>query len=136
VPRIEPVGSGDGIRARVPAILDAYAETRATVLEGGMVDTHLKQLCAAYLAEDDAVVAHAGDPERFDERQRAALAWTHAVAWDADAADEELWARLHAHFSEPELVELGYFIAFTLGQQHWLVTLGLAPDGREPADAP
>ena len=62
-----------------------------------------------------------------DERERAALRWARAVAWDSDAADAELWQALHAHFSEPELVELGYFIAFTLGQQHWLGTLA----GRE-----
>jgi alkylhydroperoxidase family enzyme len=132
-PAIPPVSPGDAIRARVPAILDVYAETRATVLEAGIVDHELKELCARYLAEDDDVVAHAKDPARFDERQRAALDWTHAIAWDSDAADEALWERLHRHFSEPELVELGYVIAFTLGQQHWLMTLGLTPDGGREA---
>ena len=126
--RIDPVGQADGVRARVPAALAAYAETRATVLEGGIVDRALKELCFRYLAEDDEVVAHADDPARFDERERAALAWTHAIAWDSDTADAALWERLHAQFSEPELVELGYAIAFTLGQQHWLQTLALGPD--------
>jgi hypothetical protein len=125
VSRIDPVGPADAVRARVPAALAAYAETRATVLEEGIVDQALKDLCARYLAEDDEVVAHADDPARFDERERAALAWTHAIAWNSDLADAALWERLHAHFSEPELVELGYAIAFTLGQQHWLQTLGL-----------
>jgi len=127
VSRIDPVGPGDAVRARVPAALAAYAETRATVLESGLVDRALKDLCARYLAEDDDVVAHAGDPERFDERERAALDWKHAIAWNSDAADAALWERLHAHFTEPELVELGYAIAFELGQQHWLGTLGLPP---------
>jgi alkylhydroperoxidase family enzyme len=95
------------------------------VLESGIVDRTLKELCGRYLAEDDEVLAHADDPERFDERERAALAWTHAIAWNSDAADEALWARLHACFTEPELVELGYAIAFMLGQRHWLGTLGL-----------
>jgi hypothetical protein len=125
VSRIDPVGPADAVRARVPAALAAYAETRATVLEDGIVDRALKDLCARYLAEDDEIVAHADDPGRFDERERAALAWTHAIAWNSDLADAALWERLHAHFSEPELVELGYAIAFTLGQQHWLQTLGL-----------
>ena len=124
-PKIDPVSEADAIRARVPAALVAYAETRATVLEAGLVDPKLKTLCARYLAEDDDVVAHADDPARFDERERAALAWTHAIAWNSDTADAALWARLHACFTEPELVELGYAIAFTLGQQHWLGTLGL-----------
>jgi alkylhydroperoxidase family enzyme len=70
-------------------------------------------------------VAHAEDSTRYDERQRAALAWADAVAWDSDRADDALWARLHAAFSEPELVELGYSIAINLGQQHWLATLGV-----------
>ena len=132
-PAIPPVRPGDGIRARVPDILRTYAETRATVLEAGIVDRSLKELCARYLAEDDDVVVHADDPERFDERERAALAWTHAIAWNSDMADDALWERLHRYFSEPELVELGYAIAFTLGQQHWLVTLGLTPDGEREA---
>jgi alkylhydroperoxidase family enzyme len=124
-PRIEPVGPADGVRARVPAALAAYAETRATVLEGGIVDRALKELCARYLAEDPEVVVHAGDPGRFAARERAALDWAHAIAWNADAADAALWERLHEHFTEPALVELGYAIAFELGQQHWLATLGL-----------
>jgi uncharacterized protein YciW len=123
--RIACVSAADAVRARVPAVLATYAETRDTVLRAGLVDQRLKDLCARYLAEDDDVVAHAADPERFDERERAALAWAHAVAWNADEADDALWERLHAHFTEPELVELGYVIAFTLGQQHWLATLGL-----------
>jgi hypothetical protein len=125
VSRIDPVAGADAVRARVPAALAAFAETRATVLEAGIVDRSLKELCARYLAEDDEVVTHADDPARFDERERAALAWTHAIAWNSDLADAALWERLHACFTEPELVELGYAIAFSLGQQHWLGTLGL-----------
>ena len=126
--RIDPVSEADAVRARVPAALAAYAETRSTVLESGLVDRALKDLCFRYLAEDEDVVAHADDPARFDERERAALAWTHAIAWNSDLADAALWERLHAHFTEPELVELGYAIAFELGQQHWLATLGLTDD--------
>jgi len=32
---------------------------------------------------------------------------------------------LHSHFTEPELVELGFFIALTSGQQRWIKTLGI-----------
>jgi hypothetical protein len=127
-PKIDPVSPADAVRARVPPALAAYAETRATVLEDGLVDPALKKLCARYLAQDDDVVAHAEDPDRFDDRERTALAWAFAIAWNSDAADQALWDRLHANFSEPELVELGYAIAFSLGQQHWLATLGLTDD--------
>jgi alkylhydroperoxidase family enzyme len=54
------------------------------------------------------------------------LAWADAIAWDSGRADDALWRRLHAAFTEPELVELGYAIAITLGQQHWLATHGIS----------
>jgi hypothetical protein len=114
-------------RALRPPIAEAYAETVATVLEGGIVDRALKDLCFRYLAEDEDVVLRREDPAAFDDRERAALAWAHAIAWNADEADDALWERLHAHFSEPELVELGYAIAFHLGQLHWERTLALRP---------
>jgi alkylhydroperoxidase family enzyme len=62
---------------------------------------------------------------RFTEREKAALTYTSAIAWNSDIADDALWARLHQHFSVPELVELGFFIALTLGQQRWIKTLGI-----------
>ena len=54
-----------------------------------------------------------------------ALTYASAIVWNAEIADDALWARLHGHFSDPELVELGFFIALTLGQQRWIKTLGL-----------
>jgi hypothetical protein len=122
-------------RALRPPIAEAYAATVATVLEDGIVGRELKELCFRYLAEDEHVVVHRDDPAVFDERERVALAWAHATAWNADEADDALWERLHAHFSEPELVELGYAIAFQLGQLHFERTLAVRPPrpaGREP----
>jgi alkylhydroperoxidase family enzyme len=106
----------------LPELRATYAETRATVLEAGVIDDRLKELCSRYLADEP-------DVHGADEREQAALQWARSVAWDSDAADAELWERLHANFSEHELVELGYFIAFTLGQQHWLGTLAAREGG-------
>ena len=58
------------------------------------------------------------------EREKAALAYAEAITWRLDA-DDALWERLHRHFSEPELVELGCFIALTMGQQSWLRLLNI-----------
>jgi alkylhydroperoxidase family enzyme len=63
--------------------------------------------------------------ERFTEREKAALSYTSAIIWDASLADDALWRRLHQHFTEPELVELGFFVGLTLGQQRWIKTLGI-----------
>jgi hypothetical protein len=117
--------SGDAIRERARHVLTVYEETRDTVLEAGIVERELKELCGRYLAQDDEVIAHASDPNRFDRRQRAALNWTDAIAWDSDRADDALWRALHSEFTEAELVELGYSIAIMLGQQHWLASYGV-----------
>jgi alkylhydroperoxidase family enzyme len=130
--------AGDTIRRRASHVYDAYLETRETVLESGIVERELKELCAAYLAGEAEVSARAIDPDGYGERQRAALAWAEAIAWDSDLADDALWRRLHRAFSEPELVELGYSIAITLGQQHWLATLGVVerPRAMPPPEGP
>ena len=47
--------------------------------------------------------------DRYDERQKAALAYAEAIVWRLDL-DDKFWDRLHGHFSEPELVELGCFV--------------------------
>ena len=60
----------------------------------------------------------------YDERQRAALSYAEAITWRLDP-DEAFWQRLHAHFSEEELVELGCFISLTMGQQSWIRLLNI-----------
>jgi hypothetical protein len=60
----------------------------------------------------------------YDERQKAALAYAEAITWHLNT-DDAFWDRLHGHFSEPELVELGCFIALTMGQQSWLRLLDI-----------
>ena len=108
------------------ALHEGAAETWAfierKVLESGLVDRALKELCFAYVADPDAT-----NLERYEGRERAALDWAYAIVWDADAATDELWAQLHAHFSEPELVELGCAIGFEVGRQHFLRSLGADP---------
>jgi alkylhydroperoxidase family enzyme len=106
-------------RALHPAVQETYAFIRANVLESGVVDQELKELCLRYVAEDPEVM----ELDRFEGRERAALEWAHAIVWDADRADDDLWRRLHEHFSEPELVDLGCAIGFELGQRSFLRTL-------------
>jgi alkylhydroperoxidase family enzyme len=106
-------------RALHPGVQETYAFIRANVLERGVVDQELKELCFRYVAEDPEVM----DLDRFEGRERAALEWAHAIVWDSDRADDDLWRRLHEHFSEPELVDLGCAIGFELGQRNFLRTL-------------
>jgi alkylhydroperoxidase family enzyme len=105
----------------VPGVEETYAYVRDNVLLNGIVDPALKELCFRFVAGEI-------DPAAYEGRERAALDWAHAIVWDSDRADDELWERLHALFSEKELVELGCSIGFELGQQHFVRTLGLTPE--------
>jgi alkylhydroperoxidase family enzyme len=63
---------------------------------------------------------------RFSEREKVALRYADAIMYNPAQANDELWQALHREFSEPELVELGYWIGFTFGGQRWLKTLNTA----------
>jgi alkylhydroperoxidase family enzyme len=91
------------------------------VLARGVVEQGLKDLALAYVRDPDAI-----DVGAFDGPERAVLDWAHAIVWDADAATDELWGRLHSDFSEEELVDLGCAVGFELGRTHFLRTLGHA----------
>jgi len=117
--------NGDEIRTLQPAAREAWAEIEGSVLRAGLVDQALKELCFRFLAND----ADTLEIERFAGRERAALEWTQAIAFDSDKADDALWSRLHSLFSEPELVDLGCAIGFELGRQHWRRSVGLPARG-------
>jgi alkylhydroperoxidase family enzyme len=61
--------------------------------------------------------------DRFTQREKVALRYTDAILWNPELADDALWEDLHAEFTEPEIVELGYWAGFTSGGQRWLHTL-------------
>ena len=44
------------------------------------------------------------------------------LVWSPEGVDEALWARLRAHFSEEEIIELGSFVCLTFGQQRVIKT--------------
>ena len=115
---IEPVDPADAVRARVTGVWLSHRENAAAALGDGLVDRALKDLCALRLAGDVAVTA-------TSDRERAALAWADAIAHDPAAAGDALWDELRRHFTEAQLVELGYAIAYLHGQQRWTATLGL-----------
>lgn len=142
-----PRPESQAIRAHVPAVFWAFANSWRDVFHDGVVDHALKELCRVYVSKSvkceycgnqrSLKAARAGLQEdqyldlldfetstRFSPREKAALAYTEAITWDLSTGDA-LWDRLHSHFSEPELVELGYFVALTMGQQRWLKTLNI-----------
>jgi hypothetical protein len=45
--------------------------------------------------------------------------------WNPSGVDQTLMERMHSHFSDEQIVELGYFVSLTFGQQRWIKTLGI-----------
>jgi AhpD family alkylhydroperoxidase len=143
-----PRPESQAIRAHVPDLLRTFTAAWRTAFLDGVLDHRIKELCRLYVSRtvdcrycgDQRSVKAAGagvdethvdellnyqTSERFNERERTALAYTEAITWNPDLADDAMWARLHEHFTEPEIVELGYFVALTSGQQRWIRTLGI-----------
>jgi len=54
------------------------------------------------------------------------------LVWNPEGADDRVWAMLREHLSDPEIVELGSFIAVTYGQQRVIKTWGVG-HGELPA---
>ena len=143
-----PRPESQAIRLHNPPVMKAFNNAWEAFFRQGVTDHAIKELCRLYIAksvecqycggqrsvlarEQGATESQVDDilnfesSERFDDRERAALAWAMAIAWDPGLADDELWSRLHEHFTEPQLIELGHFIALTLGQQRFLKTVGV-----------
>jgi alkylhydroperoxidase family enzyme len=142
-----PRPESQAIRAHVPAVFWSFANSWRDVFKNGVAEHAIKELCRVYVSrsvlcefcgnqrsmkaaaagviEDDYLeLLNFETSTHYDERQKAALSYAEAITWDLPV-DERFWARLHAHFSEPELVEIGYFVAITMGQQRWLRTLNI-----------
>ena len=142
-----PRPESSAVRAHVPAAFWFFANAWNDLFRNGIVDHPVKELCRVYVSHsvkceycgnqrsergreqgleegkyDELLNFESSDA--YSEREKAALAYAEAIGWTGQA-DDELWERLYAHFSEAELVELGCVIGLTLGQQSWLRLLGI-----------
>ncbi|HKA46249.1 MAG TPA: hypothetical protein VKF40_29930 [Burkholderiales bacterium] len=142
-----PRPESSAVRAHVPAAFWSFANSWRDIFHTGVCDHAVKELCRLYVSR--AVTcefcgnqrsikafsgklqeAHTDDLVNFEkstkytEREKAALAYAEAITWRLDT-DDAFWERVRQHFSEPELVELGCFVALTMGQQSWLRLLNI-----------
>jgi len=141
-PRVE----SQAIRAHVPAVLRTFNQSWQAVFREGVLDHSVKELARVFIAKSldcgycagqrshlaaDLTEREFDDVIEFREsivlnsREKAALLLAEAIAWEPSLADDDVWAALNAEFTEPEIVELGYFIGLTMGQQKFLKTLGI-----------
>ena len=134
-----PRPESSAVRAHSPEVFKTFTAYWDATFRHGVLDHSIKELARLYITKTTncqfcgnqrstsaGLPEYAADEllnfessESYDERQKAALAYAQAIAWGEQDLDG-LWARLHAHFTEPELVELGCFVALTFGQQSWI----------------
>ncbi len=142
-----PRPESSAVRAHSRAAFWAFANSWASLFRGGVVEHSLKELCRVYVSRSlkceycgnqrSTAAQSAGLREGaldellnfesasiYDERQKAALAYAEAITWRL-SPDDAFWDRLHANFSEEELVELACFISLTMGQQSWIRLLNI-----------
>ncbi|MGH8868666.1 MAG: carboxymuconolactone decarboxylase family protein [Actinomycetes bacterium] len=142
-----PRPESSAVRAQAPNAFWAFADSWKAVFHSGVCDHAIKELCRVYVShtvkcefcgnQRSIKATTAGlleqkydellnfeSSSQYTERQKAALAYAEAIAWRLET-DDAFWERMHSHFSEPELVELGCFVALTFGQQSWIRMLDI-----------
>jgi alkylhydroperoxidase family enzyme len=142
-----PRPESSAVRAHAPNAFWAFADSWQAIFYNGIVDHTIKELCRLYISQtvqcdfcgnqrsekattqglleqkfQDLINFEASS--KYSEREKSALAYTEAIAWRLDT-DDAFWERLYDQFSEPELVELGCFVALTYGQQSMIRILNL-----------
>ncbi len=142
-----PRPESSAVRAHVPACFWFFANAWDSVFRNGVLEHAIKELCRVYVsrsvicefcgnqrsikgADEGLSETHYDDLIEFEKstqynaRQKAALSLAEAMVWRLDT-DDAFWARMHKHFSEPEIVELGCAIGLTHGQQSFLRLLNI-----------
>lgn len=134
-----PRPESSAVRAHAPEVFKTFTNYWDATFRRGVLDHDVKELCRMYITRTtncqfcgNQRSSEAGigeyqvdellnfeSSEAYDARQKTALAYAQAIAWGEQDLDS-LWTRLHSHFSEPQLVELGCFVALTFGQQSWI----------------
>jgi len=142
-----PRPESSAVRAHVPGAFWSFANAWRDIFHTGVCDHAIKELCRLYVSRsvkcefcgNQRSIKAFGDKleesqtddlvnfeksTKYSDKQKAALAYAEAITWRLNT-DDAFWERLYRHYSEPELVELGCFIALTMGQQSWLRLLDI-----------
>ena len=142
-----PRAESQAIRARVPGVFWSFQNAWNDVFKNGLVEHSLKELCRVYVSKSvdckycgnqrSSIASQNGLLEKdyeeilnfeksklYSGKSKAALALTEAITWDLPT-DDTFWNRLYSFFSEDEIVELGFFVGLTMGQQRFNRTLNL-----------
>lgn len=142
-----PRPESSAVRAHVPAAFWSFANSWRDLFRNGVCEHPIKELCRLYvsrsvqsdycgnqrsvkaqaqgLLEDDVKdLLDFDKSSRFSPRQKAALRLAEAITWGLESSDG-LWQGLYDNFETGAIVELGFFIGLTMGQQRWNRLIGM-----------
>jgi len=142
------------IAARAPEQVKPFMRALLMSHAEGNVDHRLKEIIRILLARfagdkyfaalrsrkarqmgltEERIEAGCGDYEDsdlFTEAERCALRYADQMYLDSTKVDAGFYAELKKHFTEPQIMELGAFIAFHYGMQMFMRSLNAgAPSG-------
>ena len=147
-----PRPESQAIRAHVPATFWSFANTWETVFRNGVAEHAIKELCRVYvsrsvlcefcgnqrsikaaksgLKEDDySDLINFESSTRYDDRQKAALAYAEAVTYSERQVTPEHLTRLRHHFDDDAIIELTALVAFQNLSSKFNAALGVEPQG-------
>ena len=139
------------VLAQRPDLTTAFLDFRAAVGDASRLPARLVELvrlrvafhnqCRSCMALRSASAAADGVTEELvcsleapeeaadlTDAEKAALAYADLLATDHLAADDRMFDRLREHFSEPEIVELGFHLALFVGLGRLSATWDLVDD--------
>jgi len=142
-----PRAESQAIRAKVPGVFWSFQNSWNDVFKNGVVEHSTKELCRVYVSKsvdckycgnqrstiassqglletDYGELLNFEKSEKYNGQQKAALALAETITWDLPT-DDHFWDRLYNFFSEEEIIELGFFVGLTMGQQRFNRTLNL-----------
>jgi alkylhydroperoxidase family enzyme len=153
--RAEELGVPDGLFTRIVARVPVYAKVLLNALivshGQGNVDHRLKEIIRILLArfagdryfsalrskkalaaglDEETIDAGCGDYDddpRFPESWKVALRYADQMYLDAQKVDRAFYDELKLHWTEPQIMELGGFIAFHYSMQVFMRTLDATP---------
>ena len=144
----------NAVMAHNPELFERYFSFFYPAHEHGVLDTRIKEIARLEIARlnncqacmnaryataqeqglDEARIAQLELPEaerQLDERERLAVEFADRLAYDHQRIDQSFVDRLLAHFSPPEVLELGMMIGQYMGFGRLLVAMGISEHSKE-----
>ena len=115
--------------SKLPIREKEAARMRIAHINGCVVCSETRMVESDNCGIDESFYADVDDPAkrgRYTERERMAIEFAERYAWGKHTMDAQFWARLHAAFSDEEIVDLAICCINFLGGGRFVAVLDLS----------